>query len=164
MADWWSPLISAAAGLTGVWVIGRTTRLVPEHLALNVPQVEAGDVELDAGAVGAGALAQPLHQHLRFCHNLAAAVARLPAARTAEEAKGGIVEHLAAARDSTRQIHPGLGDRRRLPDGRGAGNRVLQAPMIAGIRAARAPAAPARAEGPRRATARGHSGRRDRAR
>ena len=54
----------------------------PEYLALNVPQVEAGDVELDAGAVGAGALAQPLHQDLRFCHNLAAAVARLPAART----------------------------------------------------------------------------------
>jgi len=26
-----------------------------------------------------------------------------------------IVEHLATARDSTRQIHPGLGDQRRLP-------------------------------------------------
>jgi hypothetical protein len=59
-------------------LIGRTTRLVPEHLALNVPQVEAGDVELDAGAGGAGALARPLHQHLRFCHSLAAAVSPLP--------------------------------------------------------------------------------------
>ena len=39
-----------------------------------------------------------------------------------------IVEHLAAAGDSTCQIHPGLGAQRRLPEGRGAGNRILQAP------------------------------------
>src|SRR5512138_1709310 len=52
--------------------------IVPWDLALDVPHMEAGDMEVYAPVLSA----QPLHDHLRLRDGLAAAVAGLPVART----------------------------------------------------------------------------------
>ena len=115
--------------------LGRTARLMPEHLALRVPQVEACDVELHAAGLGA----QPLHDHLGFGDGLVATVAGLPVARAAPQA-GDVVPSASFSRirsvrvslsmldlpafaDSTRQIHRGLGAGGANAKGRGAGDR-----------------------------------------
>jgi hypothetical protein len=87
--------------------------------------VEAGDVQLDTAA----RVVQILHHHLSGGHGLPAAVARLPVARAAPDARDGSVwqaavgefflnhetkeglvhEGLPGCAGSTRQIHRGLG-------------------------------------------------------
>ena len=58
--------------------LGGLAGIVPRDLALDVPHVEAGDMEVYVAALSA----QPLHDHLRLRDGLAAAVAGLPVART----------------------------------------------------------------------------------
>jgi hypothetical protein len=62
--------------------LGRPARLVPWHFAFGVPDVEACDVELDP----ASRCVNPLHHHLGFGHDLPAAIAGFPVARTTPDA------------------------------------------------------------------------------
>jgi len=133
--------------------LGGAARLVPNYLPLDVPRVKAGDVELDAGSVGATVLAQPLHQHLRFGHDLAAPVAGFPAARTAphprdvvlrkspvrqlcsnQETKGGLI-HRGAPRGGTGFDMPDSpGSHRQRGTGRRPGCRQTHSVRPAGPR------------------------------
>ena len=107
--------------------LGGLAGIVPRDLALDVPHVEAGDMEVYVAALSA----QPLHDHLRLRDGLAAAVAGLPVARTTPQLGNVVVrrpsasfsririrrsslsmsECLAADAGAARQMHRSLGAR-----------------------------------------------------
>jgi hypothetical protein len=63
--------------------LGEVARLVPAYLALSVPDVEAGDMELDPASPCVNAL----HHQLGFGHDLPATITGFALARTTPDAR-----------------------------------------------------------------------------